>query len=143
VKRYWVVGGEYTDTSFRQIAGGGAESRFGPFAAEAEAEAEWSRHSWPAVDNCNIRFRIVEEAGEARHLNYWVVGGEYVDTGFHAIAGGGAETWIGPFTRLKDAEAEWSKRSWAAVDNCNVRFRIVEAASPPAGAVKAGASAPT
>jgi len=131
VKRYWVVGGEYTDTTFREIAGGGAETRFGPFASENEAEAEWARHSWPAVDNCNVRFRIVEEAGEPVHLKYWVVGGEYTDTSFHEIVGGGGETWSGPFDRLKDAEAQWSRLSWAHVDNCNARYRIVEAAAAP------------
>jgi hypothetical protein len=132
VKRYWVVGGEYTDTHFREIAGGGSEARYGPFATEAAAEAEWSRRSWAMVDNCNIRFRIVEEAGEPKHLKYWVVGGEYIDTSFHEIIGGGAETWAGPFAKLKDAEAEWSRLSWSHVDNCNARYRIVEAAKPPA-----------
>ena len=132
MKRYWVVGGEYSDTTFRAIIGGRSEQRFGPFATAAEAEAEWSRQSWGFVDNCNVRFRIVEEAGEPKHLKYWVVGGEYADTGFHDIAGGGAETWAGPFDSLKDAEAEWSRLSWAHVDNCNARYRIVEAAAPPA-----------
>ena len=134
MKRYWVVGGEYTDTTFSEIAGGGSELRFGPFADEAAAEAEWSRRSWPAVDNCNFRFRIVEEAGGSFPLQYWVVGGEYADTTFHAIAGGGTESWIGPYKTLKDAESVWSKRSWEAVDNCNIRFRIVEAAGRPVGA---------
>lgn len=131
MKRYWVVGGEYTDTHFREIAGGGSEARYGPFATAAAAEAEWSRRSWAMVDNCNIRFRIVEEAGEPKHLKYWVVGGEYIDTSFHEIIGGGAETWAGPFAKLKDAEAEWSRLSWSHVDNCNARYRIVEAAKPP------------
>ncbi len=140
MKRYWVVGGEYTDTSFHEIAEGGSELRFGPFSDAEAAEAEWARRSWPSVDSCNIRYRIVEEAGEPFPLQYWVVGGEYADTSFHAIAGGGAETWIGPFAKPEDAAAVWSKQSWAAVDNCNVRFRIVEAAAPPAGARKAAAA---
>jgi hypothetical protein len=131
VKRYWVVGGEYTDTTFREIAGGGAEQRHGPFATPEEAEAEWARQSWTYVDSCNVRFRILEEAGEKRHLAYWVVGGEYTDTRFHELANGGAETWSGPFKSLKDAEAEWSRLSWAHVDNCNARYRIVEADKPP------------
>lgn len=26
-QRFWIVGGEYTDTDFREIAGGGGEER--------------------------------------------------------------------------------------------------------------------
>ena len=29
--RYWVIGGEYADTAFEQIAGGAEEERIGPF----------------------------------------------------------------------------------------------------------------
>jgi hypothetical protein len=133
VKQFWVVGGEYTDTHFREIVGGGAEARYGPFEAQGAAEAEWQKRSWPGVDNCNTRFRIVETEDKAQaERKFWVVGGEYIDTHFRLIVGGGAETWAGPFATMAAATAEWQQRSWQTVDNCNARFRIVEAQSPPA-----------
>ena len=59
--RYWVVGGEYADTSFRRIAGGGREERIGPFRGYAAAKAEWQRRAWASVDNAHVRYRIVKE----------------------------------------------------------------------------------
>jgi len=55
---------------------------------------------------------------------YWVVGGEYTDTGFAALVPGKGEEWIGPFGDYAKAKAEWQKRSWQKVDNCFVRYRI-------------------
>lgn len=57
---------------------------------------------------------------------YWVVGGEYTSTKFETIAGGGREELIGPFASYKDARREWGRRAWATVDDCHVRYRIVE-----------------
>lgn len=54
---------------------------------------------------------------------YWVVGGEYTDTGFQVSLGGG-EQWIGPFGDYEVAREEWAKRVWRTVDECNTRFRI-------------------
>jgi hypothetical protein len=59
---FWVVGGEYRDTQFKNFADGHDEERFGPYGSYAEAEVEWKRRSWAAVDNCYVRYRIVEEA---------------------------------------------------------------------------------
>ena len=65
---YWVVGGTYTDTTFQQIAGGGEEDWFGPFATYDEAKSAWAGHAWRRVDDCNNRYRIVEsEAAETAH----------------------------------------------------------------------------
>ena len=54
---------------------------------------------------------------------YWVVGGEYSDTGFKVSLGEG-EQWIGPFGDYEVAQEEWAKRAWRTVDECNTRFRI-------------------
>lgn len=62
---FWVVGGEYESTRFERIAGGGREERHGPYASYDEAEREWARLSWARVDNCNVRYRIVEERDAA------------------------------------------------------------------------------
>src|SRR4030095_3333971 len=83
---FWVIGGEYTDTRFVDIVGGGAETRLGPFANYGDAKAEWARCAWSSVDDAHPRWRI-EEEGE-QECAYWVVGGEYTDTGFTTPAGG-------------------------------------------------------
>jgi hypothetical protein len=60
---YWVVGGEYADTSFRRLAPGAKEERIGPFHSYESAYKAWRAASWRHVDQCNWRYRIVE-AGE-------------------------------------------------------------------------------
>lgn len=61
--RYWVMGGIYADTAFARIAGGGEESRIGPFAGYTAAVAEWRRLAWSTVDDALARFRIGRRAG--------------------------------------------------------------------------------
>ncbi|HEX3066670.1 MAG TPA: DUF4170 domain-containing protein [Dongiaceae bacterium] len=60
--RYWVVGGEYADTKFKKIAGGGKETRIGPFGSYAAAKDAWQARAWATVDSANTRYRIVKEA---------------------------------------------------------------------------------
>jgi Domain of unknown function (DUF4170) len=55
---FWVIGGQYTDTRFAEIAGGGAEARLGPFQTYEEAKAEWARRAWATVDDAHARYRI-------------------------------------------------------------------------------------
>jgi hypothetical protein len=59
--RYWVVGGEYTDTSFRTLAPGKREERRGPFETYNDAFAVWSAQARATVDDATIRYRIVAE----------------------------------------------------------------------------------
>jgi catechol 2,3-dioxygenase-like lactoylglutathione lyase family enzyme len=63
--RWWVVGGVYRDTAFREPADPGGERRFGPFESEAEARAEWQRLAWASVDDALARYRIERRAGDA------------------------------------------------------------------------------
>jgi hypothetical protein len=119
---FWVVGGEYTDTSFERPAGEGGERRFGPFPSYAAAKAEWQRLAWASVDNAHARYRIEEEAG-AVPFSFWVVGGAYKDTGFKEPAEGG-ESWFGPFVTYEEAKAEWRRRAWSSVDDALARYRI-------------------
>ena len=58
-------------------------------------------------------------------MRYWVVGGEYTSTDFATIVGDGREEFVGPYDIYADAYDEWQRRSWARVDNCHVRYRIV------------------
>jgi len=59
--RYWVVGGEYRDTSFSEMAQGKSEERHGPFQSYEEAHRKWAERAWATVDDANSRFRIVTE----------------------------------------------------------------------------------
>jgi hypothetical protein len=143
VKQYWVVGGRYTGTDFKKIVGGGEEEGFGPFDTYEDAQEEWARLAWATVDDAHARYRIVERAavGREARVAYWVVGGEYSDTTFCRIARGGAEEWLGPFESYADAEAEWSRLSWATVDDAHTRYRVLKAEGPgaPAGETEPGA----
>jgi hypothetical protein len=58
---FWVVGGKYRNTRFEEFAEGCEEERYGPFETYADAEREWKRVSWAAVDFCQVRYRIVED----------------------------------------------------------------------------------
>lgn len=129
--RYWVVGGEYADTSFTRTAGGGAEERIGPFASYDDAKAAWQERAWQTVDSAHHRYRIEEENGGSES-HYWVVGGIYTDTHFDKSAEGG-EQWYGPFDSYDDAKAEWQSRAWASVDDALSRYRIEkrQGARPP------------
>jgi hypothetical protein len=128
--RYWVIGGEYTDTSFERIAGGGAEERHGPYANRQDALATWQRLAWQTVDNAHARYRIEQEAEPATTRRYWVVGGRYTDTSF-ATPVGGAETWHGPFERYEAAKTEWARLAWQTVDDALARWRIEQIAGEP------------
>src|SRR3546814_4211632 len=70
---YWVIGGEYTDTSFTHIVGGDAEERIGPFKDYDTAKSVWARLAWQHVDEDRKRTRILHEESN----EFWVVGGCY------------------------------------------------------------------
>lgn len=55
---YWVVGGPYADTRFKEPADGGGEQWHGPFKSYEEAKIEWSRLAWSTVDDAMCRYRI-------------------------------------------------------------------------------------
>tara|TARA_R110000824_G_C15051390_1_gene661473 strand:- start:171 stop:623 length:453 start_codon:yes stop_codon:yes gene_type:complete len=57
---YWVVGGEYETTEFETPVGG-EEERHGPYKTFEDAEKAWSKLAWQHVDNCNCRYRVVED----------------------------------------------------------------------------------
>ncbi|HZT21210.1 MAG TPA: DUF4170 domain-containing protein [Dongiaceae bacterium] len=118
--RYWVVGGEYADTSFEATVGG-PEERIGPFDSYEAAKAVWQARAWATVDNAQVRYRIEEEGSE---LTYWVVGGVYKDTHFSEPADDGGERWYGPFETYDAAKAEWARLAWASVDDAHARYRI-------------------
>jgi hypothetical protein len=63
--RFWVVGGEYADTSFERLAKGASEERHGPFMSYDEAYATWQARARATIDDALVRFRIVEEGQPA------------------------------------------------------------------------------
>jgi hypothetical protein len=58
---FWVVGGVYKDTDFKEIAEEHSEERHGPFGSYDEAYKIWAARAWATVDNAMARFQIVEE----------------------------------------------------------------------------------
>lgn len=54
---FWVVGGAYKDTGFREAVGE-REDWIGPFPDYESARKEWARHAWRSVDDCAVRYRI-------------------------------------------------------------------------------------
>lgn len=125
MKRYWVVGGEYSDTSFKHFASGTAEIRLGPFTTYEEAQKVWSGRAWATVDDAHSRFSILtEDVGPTAVTRYWVVGGEYADSSFTAPAAGKTLERLGPFASPDDAQKAWAGRAWATVDDAMCRYRI-------------------
>jgi hypothetical protein len=61
---YWVVGGEFTDTSFSRLAAGKSLERHGPYASYKEAYKVWQERAWKTVDDCHSRFRVLEGTEE-------------------------------------------------------------------------------
>ncbi|MDA0704360.1 MAG: DUF4170 domain-containing protein [Proteobacteria bacterium] len=118
--QFWVVGGEFTDTSFKKMAGDGEPRRYGPFDSHAEALAVWRAKSMETVDLPLFKYSIHEDDATA----FWVVGGHYADTNFKDIAGGGAEEREGPFGDYARALEVWRAKPMATVDDAHARYRI-------------------
>ena len=119
-RTYFVVGGEYADTSFTTIAPGHAEERFGPF-EEHEAHECWRAITGKTVDNAMVRYFIRSE-GTADE-GWYVVGGEYSDTTFQNILEGRQLQIFGPFDR-KTALDKWRELTGKTVDSALTRFDL-------------------
>lgn len=122
---YFVIGGEYADTSFTTIADGKTEERFGPF-SEKEAHDTWRALTGRTVDNALIRYRV--RPAEDRSGDIWyVAGGEYSSTDFKRIAEGARLEVYGPYPR-PEALAVWRAITGKTVDSAMTRYSIVTAA---------------
>ncbi|MBI2236049.1 MAG: DUF4170 domain-containing protein [Magnetospirillum sp.] len=122
-RTYFVVGGEYADTTFTTIATGHAEERFGPF-EEHEAHECWRAITGKTVDNAMVRYFIRSE-GETE-AGWYVVGGEYSDTTFQNIVEGRPLQTFGPFDR-KTALDTWRELTGKTVDCALTRFDLCTA----------------
>jgi hypothetical protein len=121
--RFYVLGGEYADTSFTIIADGGAEERHGPYSLR-EAHDIWRALTGKTVDNCLVRYRIKPE-DEVAGETWYVVGGEYATTAFETVAEGEKLESYGPFSR-PEALAVWRALTGKTVDNAMIRYSIVD-----------------
>ncbi|MCR9255865.1 MAG: DUF4170 domain-containing protein [Alphaproteobacteria bacterium] len=118
--RYWVVGGEYTDTNFSTMAEGKTEERHGPYPDYEAARKEWQRLAMSFIDDACVRYTIEKEESSS----FWVVGGVYTDTSFTEIVEGGTEERFGPYDSYDAAKQMWQTKAWAGVDDANCRYRI-------------------
>jgi len=59
--RFWVIGGEYTDTRFDRLVEG-TERLAGPFACRDSALTAWRRLADATRSNVHARYTIAEEA---------------------------------------------------------------------------------
>jgi hypothetical protein len=121
-KQFYVIGGEYADTSFKTIAAGKTEERHGPL-AEKEAHDLWRALTGKTVDNAMVRYRV-KPAEESAEDQWFVVGGEYSSTEFAKIAPGSKLETYGPFSR-PEALAVWRSITSKSVDNAMSRYDIV------------------
>jgi len=120
--KFYVIGGEYADTSFNEIAPGHKEERHGPY-DENEARDVWRALTGKTVDNALIRYRIRPDH-EVLGETWYVVGGEYADTSFNKLAAGTRLESYGPFPR-PEARAVWRALTGKTVDNAMIRYNIV------------------
>ncbi|MDO8606267.1 MAG: DUF4170 domain-containing protein [Phaeospirillum sp.] len=120
-KIYYVVGGEYADTSFSIIAPGHSEERFGPF-GEHEAHICWRALTGKTVDNAMVRY-FIRSNEEASSDTWYVIGGEYADTGFQTIAPGKKKDILGPYNR-QDALNKWRELTGKTVDSALTRYDL-------------------
>jgi hypothetical protein len=120
-KTYYVVGGEYADTTFTVIAPGHAEERFGPF-EEQEAHICWRALTGKSVDNAMVRY-FIRNSQDAADDQWYVLGGEYADTTFQEVTEGRVLEVHGPFSR-KEALDKWRELTGKSVDSCLTRYDL-------------------
>ena len=131
-QRYFVIGGEYADTSFTAPALGAQLEVRGPF-SEREAKVCWRELTGKTVDNAMVRYFLKAEGEAEREVaanNLWVVGGEYADTSFTRMAPGKELEVYGPFERWEAALGFWRGMTSKSVDDALVRYDIRENYQP-------------
>ena len=122
-KVFYVVGGEFLDTTFQQLAPGHEQVNLGPF-TEKEALDTWRGLTGKTVDNALIRYFVKQDTTNITR-QWFVVGGEYADTGFKHLAKGASLQVEGPFER-NQAMDKWRELTGKTIDSAVTRFEIVE-----------------
>lgn len=130
---FYVVGGEYADTSFSTLAAGQTIESHGPM-SEREAHDLWRDLTGRTVDNAMVRYMVEERQATAPA---YVIGGEYADTKFVRLAPGRALEVLGPFTPA-EALVQWRAKTASTVDSCLHRYDVVSANEFEAFAARVG-----
>lgn len=120
-QNFYVVGGEYADTSFESLAGGKELEVHGPF-PEVEAKEFWRSITAKTVDNAMVRY-VLRAEDEVAGKIYWIVGGEYADTTFTEPANGKKIESYGPFEK-GEAMDFWRSITGKTVDDALARYDI-------------------
>ncbi len=123
-QRYYVVGGEYADTSFTIPASGTQLEVRGPF-NEREAKVCWRELTSKTVDHATVRYFLKAE-DEVASRSYWVVGGEYADSSFTKLQPGKELEVYGPFGKWEEALGFWRGMTSKSVDDALARYDIRE-----------------
>ncbi|MGE4063565.1 MAG: DUF4170 domain-containing protein [Rhodospirillaceae bacterium] len=125
-QKFYVIGGEYADTSFREPYPGTKLETYGPFATEREAKLRWRELTGQSIDNAMVRYFISsDEPGAATRKNFWVVGGEYADSSFTRLASGAELEVYGPFEQ-SEALGFWRALAAKTMDDALMRYDIRE-----------------
>jgi hypothetical protein len=126
-KKFYVVGGEYADTAFTTAADGCTLETHGPF-TETAAHEFWRDITGRTVDNAMVRY-VVRAAEDLGGKTYYVVGGEYADTTFTAMAPGRDLEVYGPFERGQAMDF-WRGITSQTVDSALHRYDIERRPTP-------------
>jgi len=143
-QKFYVIGGEYADTSFREPFPGSKLETYGPFATEREAKVRWRELTGQSIDNAMVRYFISSDEAPGEKNNYWVVGGEYADSGFTRLAPGRELEVYGPFGQ-SEALGFWRALASKTMDDALMRYDIRENYEAGESGAKFGAArlAPT
>ncbi len=125
---YYVVGGEYADTSFTIPVAGSETEIYGPF-NERDAKVRWRELTGKTVDNAMVRY-FLKSGNEITAKTYWVVGGEYAETSFTRMVPGKELEVYGPFNNWDEALGFWRGLTSKSVDDALVRYDIRENYQP-------------
>jgi len=132
-QNYYVVGGEYADTSFTVAAPGTQLEVFGPF-NERDAKVCWRDLTGKTVDNAMVRYFLKsEDEISGKSKTYWVVGGEYADSSFTRLQSGKELEVYGPFDEWEGALGFWRGMTSKSVDDAMMRYDIRENYQPGDG----------
>lgn len=131
-QNYYVVGGEYSDTSFTTPLPGTELLVKGPF-NEREAKVRWRELTSLTIDNAMVRYFLKSE-DEITGKNFWVIGGEYADSSFTRMRGDKELEVYGPFDKWDEAVGFWRGLTSKSIDDAMVRYDVRENYQPGDGA---------
>jgi hypothetical protein len=136
-QQFYVIGGEYADTSFTEPSAGTQLEKHGPF-SEREAKVVWRDLTGKTVDNALVRY-FLKAAEDQNQKIYSVVGGEYADSSFTKLAAGKQLEVFGPFEKW-EALGFWRALTSRSVDDAMVRYDIRKNYNADGGAQPMGKS---